>query len=277
MYTVINADVTTRWRVLATWIVANAIALLALVQPYVYWVWKRYFQRGRIDVHPSGKVEVGYSGFGTTIALFGTLRAVYDDQFIRSIELVVKRPKDNLQRHFQWLVLRPASFMVGAPTQAGPFELASGFMLLVSEPRKYNILFVDEEFQARVMQTAAPAKEAWGNLLAKTMSAGGPLTDQDLGKLYATFRNTPEHVRAFTELDRMLDWQPVEYLIEMRVNTANPDKTFRYCSRFSLTPQDIERLRTNYFRILEEICQRPTTGPYVFAYSGYAPPTQQTR
>ncbi len=262
--TAVTALVT--WQgLLKGWVVANVIALIALVQPYVYWAWKKYFRKGRIDIHETAKIEVGYSGLGSTIALLGTLRAVHEDQFVRSIELVVTRTRDNMQRRFEWLALRPATVVIGGSAQT-ELEIASGFMLLTSEPRKYHIIFLDPQFQAEVMSVGERVRNAWGTFLGAN---GGAVLGADLNDLFQRFRVTPELVDAFTELDRMFDWQPVEYAINVQVNTANPDNTFSRTFRFSVTAQDIANLRTNCLRVIEEFCGRPTTGVYNFAYCNY--------
>jgi len=250
------------------WVVANLIALVALVQPYLYWTWKKYFRKGRIDLHQTGQIEVGYSGLGSTIALIGTLRAVHEDQFVHSIDLLLTRTRDNMQRKFEWAALRPLSIIVGAATQPN-LEIASGFMLLVSAPLKFNIVFKDPDFQAQVASVTAPTRGAWETFWSNN---GGAAPTADVSNLFFQFRDTLPHVNAYAELDRMLDWQPVEYSLDVRVNTANPKRTFTTVFRFSLNAEDVQRLRFNCFRIIEEACGRPTTGGYDFRYCNYVVP-----
>jgi hypothetical protein len=268
MIPALAAEPTAWQRLLQTWIVANLIALVALVQPYVYWAWKRYFRKGRIDIHETAKVEVGYSGLGPTIALLGTLRAVHEDQFVRSIELLLTRTRDNMQKRFEWLALRPATVVIGGPART-ELEIASGFMLLTSEPWKYHIIFVDPRFQADVMAVVERVRNAWGPFL---IANGGAVPGADLNVLFQRFRVTPDHVAGFTDLDRMLDWQPVEYVLAMHINTANPNHTFSRTVRFSVTAQDIAILRQNCFGIIEESCGRPLTSSYNFRYCNYLNP-----
>ena len=71
------------------------VAAVALVQPWVIGLWKKFFRPGTIDIHETGTIEVGYSGFGPTIGLRGTLRAVHRDQFVRDIQLAVAKLKDD--------------------------------------------------------------------------------------------------------------------------------------------------------------------------------------
>src|SRR2546428_9072098 len=71
-----------------------ALSIFAILQVWIYGVWKRYFRRGIIEVYETGLIEIGYSLFGPTIGLNGTLRALHHDVFIRTIELTVTRESD---------------------------------------------------------------------------------------------------------------------------------------------------------------------------------------
>lgn len=247
------------------WLVADVIALIALVQPYIYWGWKRYFRKGRIDVHETAKVEVGYSTYGSTIAVLGTLRAVHEDQFVRSIELVLTRIRDNMQRRFEWLAFRPATIVLAGPAEV-KLEVASGFMLLTSEPWKYHIVFLDPQLQTEITSVLDRVRNAWIKFLDEN---GGMLPGANLNDLFQQFRVTMDHVNTFADLDRLLDWQPVEYSINVRVNTANPNRTFTRQLRFSVALTDVEVLRLNRFKIIEEACGIQTTLVYNFGYCKY--------
>jgi hypothetical protein len=61
-------------------IATAVIALVALLRPDI----ERVFQRRKavVDVHPAGRLEVGFSNFGPTIGLQGTMQAINGDEFI---------------------------------------------------------------------------------------------------------------------------------------------------------------------------------------------------
>ncbi len=58
------------------------IAIIALLQPWAAWLWKTLFVKGRVETCAAGFLEVGYSDFGPTVAMQGTLRALYKDVFV---------------------------------------------------------------------------------------------------------------------------------------------------------------------------------------------------
>src|SRR5438552_10322360 len=82
------------------------VAVVALIQPWVIALWRRFFRPGTIDIHETGTIEVGYSGFGPTIGLRGTLRAVHRDQFVRDIQVAIAKVKDGSKHSFEWVVFR---------------------------------------------------------------------------------------------------------------------------------------------------------------------------
>ena len=56
-----------------TAVVASGVAM---AQPWAIGFWKRYIRRGTITPYVTGFIELGFSDFGPTIAIDGTLRAL---------------------------------------------------------------------------------------------------------------------------------------------------------------------------------------------------------
>lgn len=182
----------------------------------------------------------------------------------------ITRTTDHQRRVFEWAALRSTAFAVGA-TNDTKFELASGFMLLQSQPQKYNIFFLNSDLQNRATQQGQRLREGFvafcDNERARGTVAGA--TEQEIAGAYQRFTQTPLYVNVFSELDHLFDWQDVEYRIQIKVKTANPDQTFSHELRFRLTAQDIENLRLNTIRICQEACKGRTDTTYHFAYCPY--------
>jgi hypothetical protein len=132
------------------------IALCALLRPDI----ERVFQRRRavIDVHPAGRLEIGFSNFGPTIGLQGTMQAINGDEFISFSKVTVERVADNLRHEFQWAVFRPQSF---STTAQQTFEIASGFLLSVASPRRFNIQFHDSATADNFRQSLIDLQRLW--------------------------------------------------------------------------------------------------------------------
>src|SRR5207253_5016876 len=89
------------------------IAVLALIQPWIIWLYRKYGRGGDIDVHHTGNVEVGFSALGATVGLQGTLRAADRDFFVSSMTLEVLREADGSRHTLEWGAFRPPAVVVG--------------------------------------------------------------------------------------------------------------------------------------------------------------------
>jgi hypothetical protein len=248
------------------------VAVLALIQPWVVGVWRRFFRQGTIDIHETGTVEVGYSQFGPTIGLYGTLRAIFRDQFVRSMELMVTKQKDSSKHSFEWGVFRAQRFTLGG-AQEGSFELPSGFLLTTTQPRRYNIQFFDVATQAEITPHVVTVVRGWAEVSGKFDLGTGPAQmqaaiQQALANLHVEFSRSEGYVSAYAAIDRLCYWEAGRYSLEMRVNTARPDRTFQRRWFFELSENEVHSIRLNTVKLLQDLCGR-VYGQYNFAYAKY--------
>jgi len=143
---------------------ALIIAALALIQPWLISIWKKYISHGRVEFYETGNLEIGYSGFGPNIGMNGTLRAINKDTFIKSIKLEVTKAKDSSLHRFEWGVFRNEKFTYTGENQA-TYELPSGFMLAPSSPKKINIQFHDSQIKNEIHGDLRKVSDAWARLV----------------------------------------------------------------------------------------------------------------
>src|SRR3989339_1799575 len=89
------------WAPLAAW-----SAVVALIISYIIMIYRSYFIKPKIEIYETGFIQVGYSQFGPTIGLLGTIRALHKDCFIPAIRLRVNKNKDSSIHDFVWFVFR---------------------------------------------------------------------------------------------------------------------------------------------------------------------------
>jgi hypothetical protein len=260
---------------------APIVAPLALIQPWLIALAKKLLFKGRIDAYEAAWVEVGFSGFGPTIGMMGTLRAIHRDQFVRQIDLTLIRLKDGATHSFNWIGFRAERLS----SSSGPelnFELAAGFLVATTQPHRYNILFVDSGSQSDMRPYLDNLQKAWEPpQLAVALGAGqpnpSPLVErllqlpeaERLPRLYEEFSQGKAHVDAFSAINRILYWEPGDYTIQMNIRTARPDRTFSKRWTVRLTTDDSERLRLNTLGILRGALGMGVT--FNFAYPRYTP------
>ena len=247
------------------------IATIALIQPWVFAIWKRFFRSGVVDVYPSHNIEIGYSALGPTIGLTGTLRAVHRDQFVEGMQVVLTKLKDQSRHTFDWVLVRAGKIYVTGQRQREEMtaELVSGFMITTTQPRPYNILFQDASTQSEMNRHMVAVQGDW----LKIVSAADPNeTQTNLEVLYNEFMSKGGIVTAsYTALDRLMYWEPGTYSLEIIIHTTRPDLSFSEQWLFDLTQDDIDTVSVNPIVILRLACDRG--GTLGFAYAVYQEPS----
>jgi len=254
------------------------VACLALVQPWIVWFWRRYLKPERVEIYETGTLEVGYSAFGTTLALHGTLRALNAGSFVRTINLSITRTKDSARHAFEWGAFRAQKVKLGLGEET-LIELPAGFFLECNQPRPCNIVFFDFDTKAEAEVVLRELQKAWFQVVAEASTARIDASSAEIvasqqaqqrgvDALYTEFARTPEHVKAYAELTKLCYWDEGRYELEISVHTSRPDKTFTKRWGFVLTAEDAERLRLNVFPMLREACGLPA-GIRGFAYPKY--------
>ena len=92
---------------------------------------------------------------------------------------------------------------------------------------------------------------------------------QDLRQAHQKFALTQEYASAFQSLSQLFYWEAVTYQVILTVRTARPNRTYRRTWAFTLSPDDVSKLRENAETVLEELAQIPLTRTYLFAYPPY--------
>jgi len=187
------------------------VAVLALLRPDFERLLRR--QRAAIDMHPAGRLEVGFSNFGPTIGLQGTLQAIRADEFISSSSVTIERVADNLRHEFQWAVFRSTQF---ATAQQG-FEIASGFLLSVATPRRFNIQFHDTVTADVFRQPLLDLQQLWNNYLQNENIVLAEIAPDQIRNIYNRFHEATlaQITPLFQVIDQHFYWMPGAY--RMRV------------------------------------------------------------
>jgi hypothetical protein len=256
------------------------IAIYGVVQIWIIALWRKYIKRGKLEIFPSGFIEIGYSAFGPTIGLNGTLRAVDKDVFVSSMRLELTRVKDGLSHAFEWMAFRSTQIHFRDPKQI-TLELAAGFIVPVNQPYRYQIVFNDRQTMSEIEPALIKVKLAWQqffqnaeDIVNKAISSGIPATNV-LSNLYSNdFRKeSKENHEAWDVLERKNYWEPGTYKLRMVVVTSGPNQIFSKDWSFELDKRSTHNLRLNSIAVLQELCAGQVN--YQFAYPPYISADQQ--
>ena len=253
---------------LGPWIVS----LLALVQVWIIEAWKKW-RKGEVKIHDNGDIEIGYSQFGPTIGLYGTLQSTKQDLFVKSATLECTRLRDNARHEFSWLAFRSTQ-MITSEGEDVDLEIASGFLLPVSDPYKYNFLFNEDVFLEKYRNTLDEHQNKWleyyrnrtDELMEKAMEEGKELADGPSLReyIFSEFSDNGNNMEVYEELKRFCYWEEGEYKVELNIKTTDHDDPFSQEYKFSLDEEDADQLRTNVIGILRSIAGLEPN--YHFAY-----------
>lgn len=264
-----------------TWTaIAAIVAFTALIQPWLLALWRRLFRRGTLNIHETALIEIGYSGFGPTIGLIGTFRAIHKDMFVQWVKLRLTKDADRSVREFEWKAFRNPKLSIG--TTAGQltevaFEVPFSFLVTPLQPHRFNILFSDMRLIEPVVPFAQKLRQEWllkiqdidlSNLTANNQIP--PVTLKKLRREFADLSSSEIYQEATALLTALNQWQAGKYQLAMIIQTARPDKRIQTTWSFTVSEVELEKLQNNVASILEEVCGLPiSVGEYGFAYIPY--------
>lgn len=250
-------------------VVAAIIALTALFRPDITRLIERH--RSRLDIHPAAasRLEIGFSNFGPTLGLQGTIRAIGSDAFITSGRVIIERIADHLRHDFDWAVFRQL-VLSGSPQQG--VELASGFALPAQSPRRFNVQFHDTTTAERYRQALNDLQQLWISYLQGqgVVLAGMPPTQ--LRSLYDAFyiAENAKIANIHQLIDREFYWIAGKYRLKLIVSTSRPEREFIFEYTFELTAAESTIVRLNTVGCLMATCDVPDL-IFNFAYPRYTP------
>lgn len=233
---------------------------VAIVQPWVIGLWKRYLRRGTITPYVTGFIELGFSEYGPTIGIDGTLRALHKDVFVKAIEVLLTKHRDQSKHTFEWLAFRSHRASVAGASEATDFvEAPSGFMVTPNTPRRVCIVFSDVETRQLIQkQLAAALANFWEHRRSEPFQRLDQrflLDDaqvlQLLQGLTKQYQQDATHVNAYTAIDRICYWEAGKYEVELRVHSARPDQTFTERWAIELGEEQAKQLHVNVVNMLD--------------------------
>lgn len=247
------------------------ISVLALVQVWAIAGWQRYARRGTLQAHETGNLEAGYSTFGPTLALLGTLRAVNQEVFVEGMSVRVIRLRDKAERTLRWRAFRSSG--INSPGSAAQFDLPRSFLVQPTAPYNYNIVFADGEFEAEFRSRLNEVPERWRTFLQAVVTKGN-IAPENLETLFrdanasqvfwTEFAKEPWLTDLYRAIDERFFWHAGEYELTLDTRVASPARAPATGWHFLISDQDSKALRTNAIGVL-----RAQSGYNVFLHFAY--------
>lgn len=254
----------------------HALGFLGLAHVWVIALWRRFVSRGRLTVYETAAIEIGFSSFGPTVDLLGTLRAVGKDVFVQRMSVRVVRAHDRAEHTFTWRAFRPSTVTVGAGAPLA-LEVAGSFLVSAAAPRQYNVFFASAVFAAQYEPHIQPLRDAWRAFLEGQLRQANLNPAEHLARLlgnpellagqFAQFLQAGNATGLHAAISNGFFWHAGDYRLDFMIDTHAKAEAISRHWRFALSAQDEQSLRLNVVTLIRELCYLPVV--YNFAHKEY--------
>jgi len=212
---------------------ALLLALYGVVQVWLIALWKNVLNTGKLNIFETGRLEVGYSNFGPTIALNGTLDTRRKNLFVSNISLSLVKERDQSTHILEWTAFRSSQLRIN-PTDPVSLELPSGFVVRIDQPHRYHIFFSDRQTSEELSQALIEVRKAWQDYLNSKKDQINEMIQKTKGEAKIViqylfdkdfFLNNTKAQEAWDLLNRKNYLESGSYRLSMKVKTSNPNPT----------------------------------------------------
>lgn len=253
----------------------HLLGLLGIVQLWAIAAWKRFLRRGTLSVYETANIEIGFSAFGPTVTLLGTLRAQNKDIFIQRMRLRVVRASDRAEHTFTWRAFRPSVLALSGAQQG--LEIAGSFLVSTTAPQKYNVFFASAAFASQYESHVQPFRDSWQRFLYEQRQhqdtqvsdtiAQGQQDQSPSAALFNQFIGSVSATALYTAVSNGFFWHAGSYELELQIETDRSQENLVKHWGFAIVPDDEQRLRLNIITLIRELCDLPVV--YNFLYKDY--------
>ena len=83
-------------------LISLVISIIAIIIPFVQWIWKVIFQKPKIKYYPNGKAKLFFNQSGSYLRINGVIEAINQPVSIKKIEVSVLRKSDSKTMNLTW-------------------------------------------------------------------------------------------------------------------------------------------------------------------------------
>jgi hypothetical protein len=222
-------------------------------------------------------MEIGFSGFGPTLGVVGTLNNEHARSLITKMRIHLKTTGGNEE-----IVLAPIfnrerainSALAGGEEARGKIWLP--FLIEADVAIPFDILFRNDAAAGALTSTGSNLEQAWASYAnAKLQENERALSDPDqntmqakvaayLTGLYNASGEEDFIVTARREMSDAFAWQAQAYEARLEVEVLDCHRTFSRSFQFAVSDDQRQRLAANIDQIIAMVCKQldPNTAPY---------------
>lgn len=234
------------------------VAIIALIQPWIIWAWKKYLLLGNLEFYSVGRLEVGYNNYASTLGVNGSIRTVNKDFYVKEITAELTKHKDKSKHQFVWAVLRDTNLNVSQQK----IELPYGFIVSDATPYRINVQLHDLVQQETLKTIVLALKSKWNTYVDNNFPQAERLTvdeetyNETMLELFNQFKDD-QTSEAHSKITKECYWQAGKYTFVLSISTANRNKKFKFNFDFELTDSDAHGLELNAVNIIDMTLGQP--------------------
>lgn len=235
-------------------IISLIIAILALIRPELSKIWR--LAKGKIIFYPAGRLEIGFSDFGPTIGINGTLCAQALDQLIVRSEIKLTRLRDNATYSYDWALFREVDYI---QLQNSKIDVATAFSVIAGQSKKINIQFHDRNTLDLYKDYLIKLRVSYSKYISENKGE----TEDALREIFC--KDNQERIEAYHKMGKYFYWQPGDYKFEISFFTGNSRNKFCYAYNFSLSEEECSQIDLNRVLLIDAALFKPPP-EYNFSY-----------
>lgn len=227
------------------------IALVALIQPWAYALWRLVYRPGILEVLIAGRPEIGFSEWGPTIGLEGALVARHRDFVVEDIQLMLRFNETDAKHKFVWAAFRSLKMKLSVDSPL-EIELPVGFVASQSQPHRFNIFFQDKTTADKITEPLRELHREFGKTLEKSGLLGEGAHQEGTIQYEAArvhfqqeWAKNGAKTTAYTRVGESFYWKPGRYTVTIVVSCRWPKRKFTAHFDFNLSEEDCDRLKFN--------------------------------
>ena len=218
-------------------IIATILAIIALIQPWIIAIWKKFFRPLKVTFIPSAKIKLYYNRSGAYIYLGGVIEAKNRSAVIKDISAKVIRQSDKAELVMDW-----SSFMVPVFQSIGgnavtTSEIARSFMVSANGLNPIFVEFANTDTQLNDELNRIHEKIKLETRRICNINIPFDCAEQQQQEI-------SEYQRFREELLENFYWKTSKYVIELSIHHSD-DKTEICRYQFSLSQEETTEFKRN--------------------------------
>lgn len=218
-------------------IIATFLAIIALIQPWFIFIFKRIFKPLKVSFIPSAKIKLYYNRSGAYIYCGGVIEAKNRSAVIKDISVKVIRQNDKAELAMDWSSFIVPVFQSVGGNPVTTNEIARPFMIGANNLNPIFIEFANTDTQIL-------------NRLSK-IHEKLTLESKRISNLSIPFDKAKDQLKAVSEYNAFREellenfyWKASDYQIELSIHHSD-NKVETYMYWFSLNQDEINAFRNN--------------------------------